>query len=176
MNGTPNASVNRITNGNVYLGQNNLLGKVEDINLDAVKAKMEEVKSLGLVGTYELFSGFDKFGGKIKWNSFYPQYAKQTANPYVPVTLQVRSSIETHSSLGMTRTPMVTILTVRFNDNPLGQWQQHQNVPFESGFTTLAVKQMVAGETIFEIDVLNNIFIVDGEDLLAQYRAHIGAN
>ena len=138
-----------------------MLGKVEEINLDAVKAKMEEVKSLGLVGTYELFSGFDKFGGKIKWNSFYPQYAKQVANPFVPVTLQVRSSIETHSSLGMTRTPMVTLLTVRFTENPLGQWQQHQNVPFETSFTTLAVSPIFTSRNVFIVVLSFYVFFMN---------------
>ncbi len=168
------ASVNRITNANVYLGRASQLGKAGEIKLDDLQAKMEEVAALGLVGTLELISGLDKINGTIKWNSFYPENASQLSNPFTPVTMQVRSSLETHSSLGVKRKPMVTLLTVRFTKSPLGQWQQHKNSDFDSAFSVLSVKQMVDGNVLLEFDVLNNIFIVDGVDLLAEYRSNIG--
>lgn len=42
---------------------------------------MQEHKALGMVGKIELPAGFDKLEGEIKWNSFYHEVMRKTANP-----------------------------------------------------------------------------------------------
>ena len=72
--------IHRITNANVYLDGQSLLGRAEEVQLPQIKAKMVEHKALGMVGTIEAFAGFEKLEGKIKWASYYADVLKKVAN------------------------------------------------------------------------------------------------
>lgn len=167
--------INSITNANVYGNGNSLLGRAEEIKLPDITAMMTERKALGMVGKIELPTGFDKLEGEIKWNSLYEDAAVMTANPFVSVALQCRSSIETFGSQGrIDEVPMVTYLTVVFKKNALGNYKQHDPAEFTSAFTATYLKQVVGGREIIELDYMANIFRVDGQDMLANYRSNIG--
>ena len=58
--------INRLTNANIYMDGNNLLGRAEEIQLPQIKHKMAEHKALGMVGSAEFFAGIDKLECKIK--------------------------------------------------------------------------------------------------------------
>ena len=45
--------INRITNANIYVNGNSLLGRAEEIKLPDVSAIMQEHKALGMVGKIE---------------------------------------------------------------------------------------------------------------------------
>jgi P2 family phage contractile tail tube protein len=168
-------SVNRMTNCNVYVDGLNQMGKAEEVNLPDIKHKMAEHKALGMVGTVEFFAGIEKLEAKIKWNAFYADVCRKAANPFTAVQLQVRGNLETYTASGRTQqVPVVTYLTVQFKNYPLGNFKQHDNVELESNLNVLYVKQEIDGEEVMEFDVLANIFKVDGEDLLATYRANVG--
>ncbi|MCA8013608.1 phage major tail tube protein [Burkholderia vietnamiensis] len=168
-------TINRITNANVYLSNNSMLGKAEEIKLPDVQAIMAEHKALGMIGKVELPGGLDKLEGEIKWNSLYADVAKAMANPFKAVALQCRSSIETYGAQGRVQeVSLVTYLTVMFKKNPLGTYKQHENADFSSAFGATYIKQVIDGEEVLELDYLANIFRVGGEDMLADFRANIG--
>lgn len=168
-------SVNRLTNVNVYVDGINHLGKAEEVSLPDIKHIMAEHKAIGMVGKFELFAGIDKMEAKIKWNAFYADVLRKAANPFQTVQLQVRGSIETYTSAGRTsQAPLVTFLTVTFKNYPTGNFKQHDNVELESNLNVIYVRQEIDGDPVMEFDVLANIYKVDGEDLLATYKANIG--
>lgn len=168
-------SVNKLTNANVYINGSSFLGKCEEINLPTVMSKMSEHKAVGMVGSFELFSGIDKLEARFKWNSFYSDVLKLAANPVNAVNLQVRSSLDVWGAGGrQEQQPVVIHMTGTFKGLPLGNFKQHENVEAETPFNVTYVKMVINGETIMELDVLANIFIVDGVDIMAQYRANIG--
>lgn len=167
--------VNRLTNANVYLNGNSLLGRAEEVNLPAIMHKMVEHKALGMVGTAEFFSGIDKMEATFKWNSFYADVMKATANPTKSVKLQVRSSLEVYTSEGRTEEqPVVCFFTAQFKSVPTGNFKQHDNVELQSTAAVYAMRLEINGEEIVEVDVLSNIFKVAGEDILATYRQNLG--
>ena len=167
--------INRITNANIYVNGNSLLGRAEEIKLPDISAIMQEHKALGMVGKIELPSGFDKLEGEVKWNSLYEEAAKAMANPFKAVQLQCRSSIETYGPGGrIEEVPLATFLTVMFKKNPLGTFKQHENAEFSSSFTCTYIKQVMDGEELLELDYLANIFRVGGVDQLTDYRINIG--
>jgi P2 family phage contractile tail tube protein len=168
-------TVNRITNANLFINGKNLLGSADEITLPDLKAKMSEHKAIGMVGALELIAGFDKIEAKIKWNSFYANVMKYALNPFTAVQLQVRASVETYASTGRTaQLPLVTFLTGQFKNLPMGTFKQHDNVELESMLNITAIKQIYNGVTTLEYDVMSNILIVNGVDLLAQYKSNIG--
>ena len=167
--------INRITNANIYVNGNSLLGRAEEIKLPDVSAIMQEHKALGMVGKIELPAGFDKLEGEIKWNSLYKDVAKTVANPYKAVQLQCRSNIETYGAQGrLQEVSLVTYLTVMFKKNPMGTFKQNESAEFSSSFACYYIKQQLAGEDMLELDVLANIYKVGGVDQLDIYRNNIG--
>ena len=167
--------LNRITNANIYVDGNCLLGKAEEIKLPDITAMMSEHKALGMVGKIELPSGFEKMEGEIKWNSFYRDVWLKMNNAYSMVQLQVRSSVETYGAMGrMQQQPLVTFLSVMFKKNPMGTFKQNDNAEFSSSFACYYIKQQLAGEDMLELDVLANIYKVGGVDQLDIYRNNIG--
>ena len=167
--------LNRVTNANIYVDGNCLLGKAEEIKLPDITAMMSEHKALGMVGKIELPSGFEKMEGEIKWNSFYRDVWLKMNNPYSMVQLQVRSGVETYGATGrMQQQPLVTFLSVMFKKNPMGTFKQNDNAEFSSSFACYYIKQQLAGEDMLELDVLANIYKVGGVDQLDIYRNNIG--
>lgn len=166
--------VNRITNAGVYIDGNSFIGKVEEISLPNIKPTMSEHKALGLQAKLELPSGIDKMDGKIKFNSNYPNVKKKFANFYAPLELQVRYLVESYASGGRTTTTGQIFLTIQSKGVSGGNFKQHDNVENESDFNVLYMKEVMDGVTTYEVDVINNIYIVDGVDLLKEFKDAIG--
>lgn len=168
-------TVNRLTNANVYTDGNSLLGRVQEIELPVVKQKMSEHKALGMVGTVEFFSGLEKMEAKLTWNSFYSDAMVKAADPTKTVQIQVRSNLETYDSNGrVSQVPCVVFLTAQHKDFPLGSYKQHDNVELTSMLSVTAFRLEIDGQSILEIDVLANVYKVNGTDILTDYRANIG--
>jgi P2 family phage contractile tail tube protein len=168
-------SVNRLTNANVYLDGSSLLGKCEEFGLPDVKAIMSEHKAIGMAGKLELPSGVDKLEAKFKWNAYYPNVLKAVHNPFKSVSLNVRSSLETYDANGrVAQTPVRVFLRGSFKAPGADNFKQHDNVEKESMMNVTYYKLEVGDETIVEFDAIANIWIVDGVDLLLEYRANLG--
>jgi P2 family phage contractile tail tube protein len=167
--------VNRLTNANIYIDGNSFLGRAEEVTNPVIKAVMSEHKALGMVGKFELPSGLDKMEGRIKWNAMYPDVMRKVGNSTKTYPMQVRASLETHGPQGkVAEVPVVIFMTVQFKDLPLGNFKQHDNAELESVFNVTYCKMVIDGAEIVEVDVLANIYKVDGVDQLAQYRANLG--
>jgi hypothetical protein len=168
-------SVNRCTNANVILNGIAMLGRAEEVDLPDVKAKMADHKPLGLQGIMELPSGFDKMEASFKWNSYYPDVLSVIPNIYSTVSIQVRASVETWDPTGRSaESAMVVFLNGTFKEWSGGKFKQQDNVDLPSKMNVLYIKQVLNGQELYEIDILNNIYIVNGVDLLANYRANLG--
>ena len=168
--------INRLTNANIYMDGNNLLGRAEEIQLPMIKHKMAEHKALGMIGSAEFFSGIDKLDCKIKWNSLYPEVLRKAANPFKTVQLQARASLETYNSMGkLAEVPAVAYISGTFKDFPLGNIKAGDNSEYENNMAVHYAKLIVEGEEIFEIDILENNYKVGGVDILQEYRNNIGA-
>ena len=168
-------AINRCTNANVYMDGTSFMGKAEEVDLPVVKHKMSGHKALGMVGSPEFWAGIDKMEAKIKWNSIYAEVAGRIADPFTAIQLQVRASVETYGSQGRTlQVPMVCHLTGTFSEDSLGAFKQHEPVDLPSTMSVTYIKQVIDGEEVLEIDVMANIYKVNGVDLLAEYKANIG--
>ena len=167
--------INRLTNANIYMDGNNLLGRAEEIELPQIKHKMAEHKALGMVGSAEFFSGIEKLECKIKWNSLYPDVFKKAADPFKTVPLQARANLETYNSQGkIEEVAAVVYLSGTFKEFPLGNIKAGDNAEYETSMAVNYAKLTVGGEELFEIDVLQNIYKVNGQDILSGYRSNIG--
>lgn len=167
--------IQRITNANIYIDGLNLWGTAEEVTMPDVKAAMAEFKALGNIGKVELFSGIDKMELKIKWNSKFADVDKLMADFTKTRNIQVRQNIDVYSGSALSaRQPLVTYLRGTSKQIQAGNQKPHDNVETESQFNITYIKQEINGVEVFEFDAMNNIYRVDGVDLLAQYRANLG--
>nr|WP_199082046.1 phage major tail tube protein [Pedobacter sp. ASV19] len=167
--------INKVINSNIYVDGANWIGKADEVNLPVLKSKTASHSPLGLIGELDYSSGMEKMEAKIKWNSYYKEAIKKFSNFYQAVKIQVRFSIDQYEDGSRTgQLPGIAYLTVRPNDSPGGQFKAKDNVELESNLSCSYYKLEIDGEDIVEYDAEANIYIVDGVDLLAQYRANLG--
>lgn len=168
--------VNKVTNANIYLDGEGMLGRAEELTCPDVMPKMVDHKGLGMIGELELPAGLQKMSAKIKWNAIYPEVMKKTHNVYTAMRLQARANVETYE--GNTRVaevPAVVYLTVTPKKAGGLVFKPQDNVEREDEFNCTAYKLEIDGEEIIAIDVLANIWRVNGVDQMANYRANTGA-
>lgn len=167
------AQISQITNGNVYIDGRSQVGRAKKVTLGDITAVMNEIKALGMVGVIEAFAGFEKMEGSIEWNSFYPDVFRKAYNPMRTIPLMVRANHQEVSSAGIGKEEsLVTHLNVTFKKNPLGAISPHEAAEFTSEISILSVVQKIGGVEILAFDPVNNIFRVNGEDMLARFRAN----
>ena len=123
--------INKLTNANVYVGGNNMVGRADEVTLPVIKFMMAEHKPLGQVGSTMYASGVDKLEAKIKWNSFYLDVFKQFANPYKSIQFMLRGNVEIYEGGDrVNQKPYVCYLTVQSNSLPLGVFKHNDNTEF----------------------------------------------
>lgn len=168
--------VNRLTNANIYINGTSYLGRAEEVQLPAVKAKFSDHKGLGMIMDLEFPNGFEKMAGKVKWSSLYPDVVKQIGSPFKAVQMQIRANMDVYDASGDVQSVSVVVfLTVRFKDS-LSAMTLKMNEPSEqeSDFSATYYRCEVDGEPLIEIDAISQLFFVSDSDELATYRANLG--
>jgi len=168
--------VNKVHNANVYLGADkSLIGRANEISLPDIKATVTEHTGLGMVGKLELPSGLEVLNATVTWNGFYADHLRQGANPFKARQLQARANVETHGPDGrLEEKPLVWIMTAWWKKAGGGSATPREAMTFEDELAVSFLKMKYDGQDVVEIDVFQNIWRVDGEDLLQTYRENIG--
>lgn len=170
-----NNLINKVTNANVYLDGVSYMGRAEEVSLPDLQPKMVDHKGLGMVGELELPGGLQKMSMKIKWNAIYPDVMKKTHDVYSSIRLMLRTNIETFEGGSRTaQAPFVVYVTVIPKKSGGLVFKPQDNVEREDEFNVTAYKMEVDGEEIIDIDIMANVWRVNGQDQLAVYRANLG--
>lgn len=169
-------TINRILNANLYAGNNSLLGRAEEIQLPAIKAKDTDVNVLGLHAAVKLPGGIEAMTGKIKFNAVYPELIALFSNPYKAQQIQARANMQVYDSTGLiNEKSVVAYLTVRFKDVlPAITFKMNDNPEQESEFNCSYYRLEIDDERMVEIDAFTNVFFIKDEDVLAKYRTNLG--
>ena len=150
-------------------------GLASEITAPTITALMTDYKAMGMIGSAEFFNGFDKLETTIKWT--YPDNEAQKAfgNFLKPVDLMIRSSKAEYDNTGITEEkPIVMYIRGYSKTLPGGAFKAKEDTELESTVSVQYYKLEIDGEEIVEIDVINNIYKVGGEDLLAERRQNLG--
>lgn len=168
-------TISKVQDANVYINGTSAHGQASEVSLPEIQFEKGEYKALGLMGVLKFFNGFSALEATIKWN--YPDNDVQIAcaNPREAVDLMVRSSkcVYTSGSLSEEQ-PVVIYLKGTPNNHGLGTFKAKEDTDLSTKFDITYIKQEVNGREIVEIDIENNIFRIDGEDMLAQYKENLG--
>jgi P2 family phage contractile tail tube protein len=165
----------RLTNANIFIDGRSMYGLAEEVTNPEVKAKMGDHKVLGMNGTLELASGLDKMEGSFKLNG--PDDTVSTISADVKNAHEIifRGNVEKYDGQTVVaQRPYVAIWRGTFKNAPGGSQKQHENVELMYNLNVTYYKLQIAGKTLLEIDVVNNIHKVDGVDQLAVYKQNLG--
>ncbi len=169
------AYITVIHNGNVYINGNNLLGRPKEFNLPEIVTKTVEYTGLGMYGTIEVPVGIEKLEGSATWNSFYPDVFNRFYNPMKTVQLMVRADMRTVTDAGVAKQEAITtMVTAMFKKVPAGGYKPQEAAEFATDYAAYSIVQKLGGKEILAVDPVNNIYRVNGEDMLAQFRANLG--
>lgn len=168
--------IKKLTNANVYVdGTLNLLGKGRTITLPEVVAKKLTHQGLGMIGEVEHVTGLAAMMTKISWAGFYPEAIGLAGDFLKSHKLQIRAPLDIIGPGGITsRVAVVVFITGSWAKIPLGAITPSESGETEDEISTTAVKLVVGGEDILEIDIHENIWKVRGVDLLEDYRKAMG--
>lgn len=166
----------KVIDANVYVNGESKHGLASEVTVPDITPVMSDYKSMGMVGSLELPNGIDKMEAIVKWT--YPDNTAKLAcaDIYTPVELMVRSSkAEFIGSAGLAaETPIVVMMRGYSKKSPGGTFKPKEDTELESTFALTYYKETVDGEDIVEVDVVNNIYKVGGEDKMAARRANLG--
>ena len=167
--------IHQIVNANTYMDGNSLLGKAKEFKLPDLEFEFIEHKGLGLHGTVKLPAGLNAMEGEVIWDSFYPEVRAKAYNPYKNVQLMTRSNVQVFDSRGLAaEEALVTIMNVAFNKTTGGSLKNKEATEQSDTFPIYSIKQTLAGKEVLFVDVLANIYRVNGQDVLQKYRTNIG--
>jgi uncharacterized protein len=166
-------TISKVFNANIYIdGKTECIGRAKEVKLPEVAAKMVEHSGLGMAGVIELPAGLEKMSMSIKWLGIYGDLIALGCNPFTSHALQIRANHETFTSAGRSaEVPLVILATASWKKCSLGTLKGQDGAETDDELAVTYLKLSIDGKEIFEIDVLNNIWKVDGVDILAQFKA-----
>jgi P2 family phage contractile tail tube protein len=167
--------ISKVQDANVYINGTSTHGQASEVTLPEIQYAKGEYKALGLIGTPAFFNGVEKLEATIKWN--YPENEVQIAcaNPRKSVDLMVRSNKQIYKDGTISdEQPVVVYLRGTSNNHGTGAYKAKEDTDLQTKLDITYIKEEVNGQEIIEIDVLNNIFRIAGEDQLAKYRDNLG--
>lgn len=165
----------RLINFRAYLSGNVLAG-VATIELPELEAMTDTVSGAGIAGELDspILGHFGSMTTTITWRTITAaaaQLAKQKSHE-----LEFRGSQQINDAAnGVYKTSSVR-LAMRCTPKRigLGSFEVGSTTDTETEFEVTYLKLVVEGVTRIEIDKLNMICIIDGEDALASVRADLG--
>jgi hypothetical protein len=171
----PGTAIATLYNANVYVNGESFAGVAEEVTLPDLKPKMTDHHPLSGIGTIELPTGLDKMGMKIKWNSANPDVLMNSADFYNAQDIMIRANSDIWVNDSRTGSvPVTAFIRGRSTGVPPIGLKHQDNPDIETNYTIHAYKLEMDGAVLFEIDLYAQVYIVDGVDMYAAYRANLG--
>ncbi len=165
--------IRKILGANVYAEGNNLLGQADEVTPPSIKFKMEDHKALGQFISTEFPVGIEKLECPIKFNSYYPQVL--ASNPLKIVDVQIRANQAIYEGDTIaSQVEVVHHLRGIFKETNFDAIKNGEQAGVEKVMSVTYSKLIVGGQVIQELDAINNIYKVDGVDILASFKQNIG--
>lgn len=167
--------INKVYDANVYVNGSSTHGTASEVTCPEVSAQMTDYNALGMVGTAQLFNGFEAMEASIKWKFPSNDVMMACADPQQAVDLMVRGTKAEYDSAGVSDEVPLTIYMRGFpHKSGVGGFKKGEDTEPETTFGINYYKLEIGGEEIIELDVLNNIYKVGGVDVLSERRSNLG--
>ncbi len=165
----------RVSNARVYIDGTDFVAKAEEVDLPRIKFKTADAKGLGMYGEFETVVGLDKAEAKIKFNSVYPEFISLASDPFTTRTVIIRAPYQVESQRGVERTASLKAeVRGKFKEFDTAKFKRAESAEAEATLSVIYYRLELDGQEIVEVDWMNNIYKINGVDILNNYRTAIG--
>ncbi len=160
----------KLKNFNVFADGASWLGLVGEVSLPAIKIKTEEWRGGGMLGGVDIAMGLEKLEMETKLGGLVVGAMRQFGRVGVGgAMLRYVGAYQEDVGGGVLAAELVTRgMHVEFNP---GSAKTGDNTEHTLKSTLSYLKWTVNGRAEIEIDMLNNVYIIDGVDLMADIRS-----
>lgn len=162
----------KLKNFTMFMDGRGLAGKVTEVGLPPVKAKLEDHRAGGMDMADEYDMGLEKLEAPFTLAEFNPEVLALyglTLNSNVQVTVRGHASDDDGNS-----STIVAQMRGRLKEQDPGTWKPGESTELKGTITCRYYKLTINGRVIYEIDIDRMVRIVDGVDQLAAQRASLG--
>lgn len=164
-----------INNFNIYSEGNRFVGLSNSIQLPSFDAITEEISGAGILGSYESsIPGFyssmtQEVPFRILTDDIF-----SVMNPNAPVDLTFRASEQStvRATGALDYNGMRIVERGRFKSFKPGKFELGKTMDASITHEILYIMIEIDGNTVLEYDKLNNVFTVNGEDLLEKVKRY----
>lgn len=168
-------NVKKIFDASVYVNDKSKHGQASEVTCPDVSFVMNEYNALGMIGQVKLFNGIEAMEMSVKWQHIDNDAQIALANPLKAVDITIFSSRAGYDNSGHTEEKKIAMYVRGFSTKHQGgSYKPREDSEFESTIAVFYYKLEVDGEEILEIDVMNNIFTVNGVDMLEERKSNLG--
>jgi len=149
-------------------------GRTEELTPPKLTRKMEEFRAGGMDVPIELDMGMDKLEASFSLGELNEDLLKLWGlRNGSEVGLRFKGALEADDGSGKV-TPIEVVLRGRWREIDMGSWKAGDSSVMKVSIAVTYYKYVSNGQDVIEIDALNMISKVDGQDRLEQHRAAIG--
>lgn len=167
----------KINDYNVYQNGEKMIGLTEEVTLPEINMKTSTVEGPGIQGEIDspTIGQFESMEATLKFLTLY-SHAINLLNPNKTVNLTLRAAQQVYDRSGASGYDYKGLRVVlggrskKFNP---GKVQRGESMGAEVTIEVTKYLVEVDGQTVIDIDKLNERYIVNGEDLLAPIKALI---
>lgn len=160
---------------NLFNNGINWVGIVESLTLPKLTQKFEKYRGGGMPGAVDISLGLDDGALDTEFTIggtealLFKQMSTVTADG---VMLRFTASIQRDDTAEVQALELVT--RGRHKELDSGEFKQGDSSTTKVSCTNTYAKLAINGEVVYEVDLINMVWIVDGKDLMEAHRAAIG--
>lgn len=165
----------KLKNMNLFVDGGSYIGEAEEVVLPKLSRKTEAYRGGGMAGAVHVDMGLDDDALKAEWTigGYKMEILKQMkAVAADGVQLRFAGAFQRDDTGEVTAVEVV--MRGRHQEVDRGTYKVGDNSTTKVSTNCVYYKETVNGAVVTEIDVLNMIHIVDGEDLLKAQRKALG--
>jgi P2 family phage contractile tail tube protein len=160
-----------LRNMNLYVDGRGFAGRVEEVTLPKLTLKTEEYRGGGMDAAVEIDLGMEKLECELTVNEYDPKlFALLGLQPGKQVNISLRGAMDSEGNV----IPVAVSLTGSWKEIDMGSWKAGEKASIKVTVSARYYQLKINNESVIEIDVVNMVRMINGEDQLADVRAAIG--
>lgn len=169
-------AISIVSNANIFIGAQQWLGSASSIELPEVTAITDDYSGLGHFGTLTAMLGFEAMTCTIEWTNIDDRLFRSLVDFTRSSQLQVWAHAQQADSVTQVASshPVVIVMAARPVMVGLGEISKAEMMTTATEWAVERLKMSIRNKDILEIDVLANIYTVNGQDRMAQFRRNLG--
>lgn len=158
---------------NVFQDGTSYLGQATELSLPKLAIKSEDYRAGGMIGDVVVDLGLEKLEAEVKFGGFMTEMRKFFGAAKIDaVPLRYAGSYQ-QDDTGEVQAVEV-VMRGRYTEIDGGNSKVGDDTEETYKIALTYYKLTVDGQDLIEIDLINNVYIVNGVDLLAEHRKAIG--